>query len=314
MRRAVALATFVGLCVVTDSASATPDATREADVLFREGTELMARGELASACARFEASLRLETGIGTRLWLAECYEDQGRTASAQREFHVAAQEAHRAHDKREAVAQSHADLLEPRIVKIVVSVQAAAPDERVVVDGIPAESDARERIVPVDPGRHLVSASASGRVPWELAFDAVSPQYPVAVVVPELPLTSVPTKAAPLPPTPPPVSDRRGGLPAGRIAGIVVSGIGVAGILSGGALALFAIRDRSDYVGGCQATCPPAAHDGLDRALHEANAATASFIVGGALLATGGVLFFTSPSPRLSVTASLGTLDVGGVF
>jgi hypothetical protein len=306
MKRA-ALAWALGLSLHTLPASG--DGARDADRLFEEGKQLFDRGNFAAACSRFEASLAMQPGIGARLWLADCYESLGRTASAQRQFTLAAREAQKAGDKRAQVAQRRADTLEARVVKIVVTVEHPTEGERVDVDGLAVASG--QEPVAVDPGRHLVTATAPGRAAWEVSFDATSPDHRVTVVVPELGLPPrqespppPPTRAS-LPPAPEP--DR---LDTRRIAGGVTAGVGALSLAAGSVLAILAIRDNGSSRDGCDTTCTPEAHDQRLRAIHEANAATVTFIAGGALVATGAVLFFlgshvaSTPSVAIAPSAS----------
>src|ERR1700678_3583891 len=71
-----------------------------AEALFDEGKALMAAGNYASACPKFAESNRLDEGIGTSLWLADCFEKNGQTASAWAEFRAAAALAVKASDPR----------------------------------------------------------------------------------------------------------------------------------------------------------------------------------------------------------------------
>ena len=305
-----ALSTFALTLALTTHATA--DATRDADRLFDEGKQLMDRGIVAGACAKFEASLQIQAGIGVRLWLADCYETMGRTATAQRQFRIAADEARRAGDKRELVATRRAEQLEPRTVKIILSVRNPTPDERIDVDGVPVDPAARGSSVSVDPGRHLVAATANGRDPWELSFDAHSAERPLNVVVPELVASS---PVAPSVPSPTPLPRREAGpLITQRTTAIIVAGVGAAGLAAGGVLALLAVGDKNDSARGCGATCTPEAHAEGERALHEANAATVAFLAGGALIGVGGVLYLTAKTPRVTVTASSRGIAVHGAF
>src|SRR4249919_971457 len=53
-----------------------------AEHLFDRGLALMRQGQFSEACTQLEQSEAIERGIGTLLYLAECYEKLGRTASA----------------------------------------------------------------------------------------------------------------------------------------------------------------------------------------------------------------------------------------
>src|SRR6187200_393022 len=69
-------------------ATAAEKATAEA--LFDEALRLMHAGSFAEACPKFEVSQRIEAAVGTMLYLAECYEKIGRTASSWATFREAA--------------------------------------------------------------------------------------------------------------------------------------------------------------------------------------------------------------------------------
>jgi hypothetical protein len=77
----------------------------EAEVLFREARKLMKQQAFAAACEKFEASERIEAGLGTELNLADCREKNKQLASAWAMFVKASQTARRIGDKkREAEA------------------------------------------------------------------------------------------------------------------------------------------------------------------------------------------------------------------
>ncbi|HEY2733078.1 MAG TPA: tetratricopeptide repeat protein, partial [Polyangiales bacterium] len=64
-----------------------------AENLFDRGIALMRQGQFAEACTQLEQSNNIEHGIGTMLYLAECYEKLGRTASAWAMFREASSAA-----------------------------------------------------------------------------------------------------------------------------------------------------------------------------------------------------------------------------
>jgi len=84
-----------------------------ARALFKEGRELAAAGRYDEACPKFEASLKLDAGMGTEFNLADCWEHVGRTEEAAALFLQVASEAQRAGmGEREQVALERANKLE----------------------------------------------------------------------------------------------------------------------------------------------------------------------------------------------------------
>ena len=63
------------------AASARP-AGAQAEILFRQGKELLASGKTAEACAAFDASQKLDPTVSTLLNQASCHEKQGQLATA----------------------------------------------------------------------------------------------------------------------------------------------------------------------------------------------------------------------------------------
>src|SRR5262249_13171001 len=61
-----------------------------AEALFDQGVRLMKQNSFADACPKLEESERIDPAVGTLLYLGECYERVGKTASAWATFREAA--------------------------------------------------------------------------------------------------------------------------------------------------------------------------------------------------------------------------------
>jgi tetratricopeptide (TPR) repeat protein len=255
-----------------------------AESLFREGQALLDAGHFDAACNKFEASETLENGLGTLLHLGDCYERAGRFASAWHTFLEAEAVAHAKKDfEREQVAAERVAALEPKLNRIVFVVPQTSRVPGLTVqlgtNAIPAA--AWGTIIPVDAGVQQVTVFAKGYRPWHLFVDASRSdgrQYRV----------NVPT----LEPASEPASDRRA---AFLTAGVVTGSVGLAGI---GAGAVFnALSHGSDDTSTCAKGAVSCVPNKSNRAGAYSDAATVSFALGGALVATGVTLFVLAPAP-----------------
>src|SRR5262249_17666060 len=111
-----ALTALVAL-VSTIPAAAEPadknrDRQREAQRLFDEARALQRQGRHEEACARFEASEKLDPAVGTLLNLADCAERVGATAKAWHRYRQAAELAgQRGDTERQTVATRKRELV-----------------------------------------------------------------------------------------------------------------------------------------------------------------------------------------------------------
>jgi len=135
-----------------------------AEQLFNQGRDLVKANQWAEACPKFEASLRYDPVLGTRLNLATCYEHIGKLASAWGLYRESVELAKKAGDtKRAEYAQKQASALEPRLPKLAISAPANPPAGFVVKrDETTVDAGALGVALYVDPGTHQVTASAPG--------------------------------------------------------------------------------------------------------------------------------------------------------
>ncbi len=168
------------------SSSAFADAKAAAEALFVEGRQLLAQGKYAEACPKLEASNRLDPAVGTLLNLAMCYEKAGKTASAWATY-VQAMTTYpqQPNDFRLDYAKQHASALLPVLSKVTIQTPNVPADARVTRDGVVVASASFNVAVPLDPGHHVIEATASGRVRFHREFDlASSANLTVVIVLP----------------------------------------------------------------------------------------------------------------------------------
>lgn len=293
-RIALVMAMF---CFAADAAAQAPSSEDKAaaDAVFDQAKQLLATGEVAKACTMLEASLKLADQLGTRLNLADCYERMGRTASAWAEFREAASLAHKRGDRREQFAREHADALEARLVKLVVSVPAAnrVPGLTVTRDGVAISAEVWDTPVPIDPGQHVITASADGYKPSSQTVD-VGTEGVAKIEIPAL--VAAPKPLVRSQPEVDPIAEARHARKLRRTTGIVV---GAAGAIAVGTSLVLGLDARSKWR-DAQPFCNGDVCDGMGAQLNRdarslGNTATVVFGVGAAAVITGVVLYVRAP-------------------
>ena len=269
----------------------------QAEKLFDEAKALLEAGRTADACARFAESEKLDPQLGTLLNLALCNEQVGRTATAWAEFNDVVSLATRAgQTKRIELAKKHALSLEESLSRVKVDVSRAPAGVILQLDGesIAVVTGLR---VPLDPGGHMLVASAPGRTPATVRFDVPRGPADTTVTVPAL----SPVVAPPPPPPPPPPGDVRAPVGAGPVpwetVGFVTGGVGALGLAFGLAAGGVALSKSNAASAGCPATaCDTTAGYDANQSAHDwATVSTVSVVAGAGLVALGAVMIFVLP-------------------
>ncbi|HUS29198.1 MAG TPA: hypothetical protein VMZ53_11825 [Kofleriaceae bacterium] len=142
----------------------------EAEALFREGKELLKQGKLGEACAKFDASDRIEPSVGTELNAADCHEKNNKLATAWAGFLKAAGNAAKAgNDKqREAEAKRRASLLEPKLSYLTISVSESSRVTGLSIkrNGVDVDQALWNTGIPVDAGDYEIAGQAPGHEAW----------------------------------------------------------------------------------------------------------------------------------------------------
>ena len=319
VRGLASAAVFAGVFASPVPATAQTNNKVAAEALFRDARRLLDAGNYKEACEKLAASERLDPAVGTLLNLAHCYEKLGRTASAwgtYREAITAAKLAGQA--DREKSARKSADALEPTLPHLTVTVSAEAKVSglQVTRDGVAVVQEIWGTSVPVDPGEHVIAASAPGRKSWSQTINSTSGaaanvEVPTLERSEEEPAAEGATPAAvpaTKPPTtvPPATPDQTA--PASRpfwntqrTIAVISGGIGIAG----GVVAIVEFLSFNDKKDQVAATCPTICmkeedHTKAINLRNEASTARTWAIVGtavgGAGLIAGTILWFTAPS------------------
>ena len=316
----------VGVCTLVASAIAcawaAPALAQAGDAalaesLFREGKRLLGEHKYAEACPKFEESYKLDHGLGTLLNLASCHEAAGKPASAWAEFSEAASRAKRDNDNdRAQLAEDHIKALEPKLahVSIAVAPGASVPGLVVKFDSRELSSAALGVQIPVDPGTHLVEASAPGKQPYSQSFETPATATVLAITVPALrdapaaaapagaPLAAPATTAQATPPpttsAPPQASASSGShtalIASGVATGVLVVGTGITGVLYSSKRSAFNTANNAD---------DPSRNDKRDSAQ---TLGTVNLVFAGATLISAGIFgyFLATAGPHESAPAA----------
>jgi tetratricopeptide (TPR) repeat protein len=280
-----------------------------AEQLFAQARALVKAGNWAEACPKFEASLRYDATLGTRLNLATCLERIGKLASAWGLFRDSAELASVAGDiARRDYALEHADDLLPRLPKLTIAGPGVPPPGFTITrDGVALDLAALGTALYVDPGPHEVTASAPGFEPFKTTV-SVGEAGAESVVLPEL----VPARTPQGDPrsssslrieSPERLTDNGSETNGSRkLIGLGVAGAGTALAGVGFFLGLRASSafDDARTLCGAELICDNAADFArgealIDRARTRATLSTVLVITGLAAVTAGAVVWITAP-------------------
>jgi tetratricopeptide (TPR) repeat protein len=271
-----------------------------AEALFQQGRELRDQGRMAEACDLFAESQRLDPSSGTLINLAACHETLGKTATAWAEFLATARLAFAQGrlDRADEAERRAADLA-PKLMRLTIRVRSA-PVEPVVKrdDAIVALGVA----IPVDPGSHVISATAPGYATWTQTVSLDEEGQNLQVEIPPLtPLRPPPAKPYPMRRSrfssttrerQPVQSDRSRPLPVGLWASGATS---VAALGVGSVFGVLSLRSYDSAESLCQShtLCSDEALQTRDRAEMQANVSNVAFASAFAAAVVAGWLYLS---------------------
>lgn len=296
-----------------------------AESLFQAAKTLMGESKFAEACPKFAESQRLDPSPGTLLNLGKCYEGLGKPASAWAEYKSAAVLAHQLGQKeREDGARELATALEPKLSRLTLQA-AATPGLVVKSDGVEIGAASFGTALFVDPGEHVIEASAPGYATWTGKVtvgpngDSKTASVPALIKKPEVAVEPSASAAASGSGSAPPLAyraptDNPEGTSTMRVASFVLMGVGVVGIGVGGVMGGLAASEvgdaRNDPTLCPDNQCTPAGRAAVNEASTKALVSTIALPVGIAAAGAGVVLLLLSPPPSASKPAGTGPRNV----
>lgn len=317
MRASIPL--VAGLMLIAPPARAQPtDSVAAAEQLFEQARALFDQGKFAEACPRFGASYKLDAALGTLLNMATCYEMLGQVASAwgyYREVVIRATKA--GEQSRIDIARARIAALEPRLPKLTIAApKQAFPGLNVTRDDAPIDVAVLGADMYVDPGEHVVTASATGAKPFTTKITLVEGESKTVEIV----LEAAPNQPQPTGPVTTIVREELDPGKSRRMFGLTIAGAGAVALITGVSFG-FAARASwneafdEDLCDRMTRECTP---EGQDLTRTARTRALVANIVGGtgiAMLAAGVILYVTAPGRTdVAVTPTSGgaTVSVGG--
>ncbi len=280
----------------------------DAAALDAQGTALLNQRRLAEACPKLEQSFEREPGTGVLLRLALCQELSGKGATAFASYLAAAERARAAGDTALVeLAQKRASALEKRLSYLTIQLApsaSAAPYLEVSRDGARLDPTTLNAALPIDPGPHVIEASAPGRKRFQdtvLVNEAPS-SYSIVITLPlsaehaESAGSAVRAESTTL-------MSSGAAWSTQKTLAVASAGVGVAGLTLGTIFGLGVASKMSHARARCAQSpsgsgCPPESLAQQDDARGLARASTAAFVVGGAGLLGGLALWLSAPAER----------------
>jgi hypothetical protein len=340
-RRATLVALTASLFVATAGpASAQSDADKAtARSLGQEGQEALDRKDFKTAEDRFKRAESLFHAPTLALGLARSLAANGKYVAAQETYNRIIREgtppgAPAAFVKAVEDAKSEVASVSPKIGGVTITV-AGPESPKVMLDDTQVPSAALGVKRPVDPGAHVVKATAEGYEPAEMRFSVAEGGSANAALTMKkassVAVAPVPGPAPAGPSTTPAPATSSSMAPENADTGVstkssqktfgwVALGVGGAGLAVGAITGLLAIGKHSDLKDACgDNPCPADKQSDVDSFHTMGTISTIGFIVGGVGVAAGTVLLLTAPKAQTasatkpSVTPFIGLGTVGAV-
>jgi hypothetical protein len=321
---ALALGALAGTQLVTHTAQAEEASAAEtgaARSLAVDGLKLAQSGNCTEAVPKLERAEKLYHSTVVAIRLGECYVDVGRLVEGTEILRKSLREPlppdpPAALAKALERAQHTLDTAKPHIGGLTIKV-TAVPDMSLRVDGKSVSATLIDTEVPMDPGEHVVEATAPGYIKSTSRVSlSDAEKKSVTITLARDPNAPVPVKTAPAaepsvesgarpaqlsaPASSAPQETPTPSAPSAapnRIGAYVALGFGVVGLGIGGVFGVIAMNEHSDLKATCpDNACQPESRTALDTAKRNGNISTIAFGAGAAGVVLGTVLYFAAGS------------------
>ncbi len=291
--------------------------------LFRQGTEDVDAGRYAPALEKFRRVAAVKETANVRFNIARCEESLGKTGAALADFETAEREANAGGASANAargdaiakLAHDRADALRPRVPRLGVAAPTPAPPGlTVTLDGSKLALTTLGVPLPVDPGPHVIDATASGRDPFHADVTLAESESKTVTVtmalatapVAHTTLSPAPTSATPVDATSPSSSPSSSRTTWGIVA------LSAGGALAVGSVVFLLVHNGqvSSVKGDCpDGRCPIARESdvtSLQSSAHTSEALSIGFAAGAAVAAgLGAYLVLSAPSAQTAPSAMI---------
>jgi hypothetical protein len=278
---AAALLSFSALPALAEP---TPKEWSEWKQLTESGKKAMREGRVGAAVEAFRRADKIHKSPTLDVDLAAALVVAGKLVEAEKLLLAVTEtkDPGIVHKRARDAAKKALGDLGPKVPRLRITVSGAA-GAQVTVDGASASVGAE---IKVDPGEHVVRATADGAIAAEKTLTLAEGK-----------VESVMLSLAPAAPSAAEVPAEKGG--GSRVPGIVVLSVGGAGLAVGAVFGGLAFGAASSAKSLCSGTsCPPSAQSEIDRSKAMGNVSTGLFIGGGVVAAVGVVLTILAPGGR----------------
>jgi hypothetical protein len=335
----LAFALSAGMAIAPP-AHAQSDADRAtARSLGQEGQQALDNKDYATAEDRYRRADKMVHAPTLMLGLARALAAEGKYVEAQESYNRIVREGlppggGDAFKRAIEDAKKEVDGVAPKVGAVTITVKATGgadvTDPQVVLDEHPINSASLGVRRAIDPGLHVLRATAAGFKPGEVKFTVTEGGSIDEPMMLEQDLSAPPATAV-VPATTPGAtaaavsssSDVGTAQPskARKIAPFVAFGVGGAGLVLGAVTGVLAMGKHSTLSDECKSVCGPGTpQDDLSSYHTLGTLSTVGFIVAGVGAAAGVILLVTEPKTapttglRVVPTIGLGSLGAAGTF